>query len=161
MQLLDEIPMVWSSCAFIYCQHMVTSRWKPRSFTPDLRFREWLFLQHIWINQYQVCASGLARRDRAWHFFSWVMGLSSQYFTSQCPTQSYTRCASWRINLFHFLTFHLQAMYGLLVFYMIFQAVMILKGSYNVVSMKWELRNCIAFDCFSTLHRLFFLGIFM
>ena len=30
----------------------------------------------------------------------------------------------------------LQAMYGLLVFYMIFQAVMILKGSYNVVSMK-------------------------
>ena len=28
MQLLDEIPMVWSSCAFIYCQHMVTSRWE-------------------------------------------------------------------------------------------------------------------------------------
>jgi len=29
MQLLDEIPMVWSSCAFIYCQHMVTSRSEP------------------------------------------------------------------------------------------------------------------------------------
>jgi dihydroceramidase len=25
MQLLDEIPMVWSSLAFVYCQHMVSS----------------------------------------------------------------------------------------------------------------------------------------
>ena len=89
------------------------------------------------------------------------MGLSSQSFTSWCPTQSYKRCTNWRINLFHFLAFQFQAMYGLLVFYMIFQAVMILKGSYNVVSMKWELRNCFAFDCSSTHHRLFFLGIFM
>ena len=106
-------------------------------------------------------ASGLARRDRTWHFFSWVMGLSSQSFISRCPTQLYTRCASWKINLLYFSAFQFQAMYGLLVFYMIFQAVMILKGSYNVVSMKWELQNRIAFDYSSTLHRLFFLGIFM
>ena len=93
--------------------------------------------------------------------FFGVMGLSSQFFIFQCPTQSFTRSASWRINLFHFLAFLFQAMYGLLVFYMIFQAVMILKGSYNVVSMKWDLRNCIAFNYFSTFLRLFFLGIFM
>ena len=100
-------------------------------------------------------ASGLARRDRTWHFFSWVMGLSSQSFISRCPTQLYTRCASWKINLLYFSAFQFQAMYGLLVFYMIFQAVMILKGSYNVVSMKWELRNRIAFDYSSTLQTLF------
>ena len=94
-------------------------------------------------------STGLARIDWIWQFFFGVMGLSSQFFIFQCPTQSFTRSASWRINLFHFLAFLFQAMYGLLVFYMIFQAVMILKGSYNVISMKWELRNCIAFDCFS------------
>ena len=106
-------------------------------------------------------STGLARIDWVWQFFFRVMGLSSQFFIFQCPTQSFTRSASWRINLFHFLAFLFQAMYGLLVFYMIFQAVMILKGSYNVVSMKWELRNCIALDYSSTHHRLFFLGIFM
>ena len=106
-------------------------------------------------------STGLARIDWVWQFFFRVMGLSSQFFIFQCPTQSFTRSASWRINLFHFLAFLFQAMYGLLVFYMIFQAVMILKGSYNIVSMKWELRNCIALDYSSTHHRLFFLGIFM
>jgi len=95
MQLLDEIPMVWSSCAFIYCQHMVTSR------------------------------SGEKRSSVALLLLGYGTIFTILYLLVPNP-------------VIH------QAMYGLLVFYMIFQAVMILKGSYNVVSMK-----------------LFFLGILM
>ena len=36
----------------------------------------------------------------------------------------------------HYEFFHLQVMYGVLVFYMIYQAMMILKEGYNKVSMK-------------------------
>ena len=44
------------------------------------------------------------------------MGLSSQSFTSWCPTQSYKRCTNWRINLFHFCPFNFRRCMGCLCF---------------------------------------------
>lgn len=87
MQLLDEIPMVWSSCAFIYCQHMVKSR-------------------------------------------SGEKGLGVAALLATYGTLFTILYLAWPHPILH------QVMYGVLVFYMIYQAVMILKEGYNKVSMK-------------------------
>ena len=74
MQLLDEIPMVWSSCAFIYCQHMVTSRSEP-----SLPVQCGL---HV----------GLVKRGWAWQLSLPPTELCSPFSTLPGHIQYYTRC---------------------------------------------------------------------
>lgn len=87
MQLLDEIPMVWSSCAFVYCQHMVPFKLGER-------------------------AVGMLVL-----LFSYCCLFTGVYLT-------------WPYPIIH------QVMYGILVFYMIYQAVVILRKSYNPASVR-------------------------
>ena len=61
MQLLDEIPMVWSSCAFIYCQHMVKSRWEPSGpsqgvFFGVVRRVVWYWKVVYWLVWWEGCS---------------------------------------------------------------------------------------------------------
>jgi len=98
MQLLDEIPMVWSSCAFIYCQHMVTSR-------------------------------------------SGEKGLGAAALLATYGTLFTVLYLAWPHPILH------QVMYGVLVFYMIYQAMMILKEGYNKVSMKLFVLGILMYGC--------------
>jgi len=87
MQLLDEIPMVWSSCVFIYLQHMVYSK------------------------------KGETGAWMASLLFTYASTFTVVYLT-------------WTNPLIH------QTMYGILVVYMIYQAVQILRSNYNSSSFK-------------------------
>jgi len=97
MQLLDEIPMVWSSLAFIYCQHMV--------------------------------ASGPGERAPA---MAATLALYGATFTCIYLT--------FPIPLIH------QVMYGLLVFWMIYQALAILQASnYHQPSLRMFLSGILMY----------------
>jgi len=87
MQLLDEIPMVWSSCVFIYLQHMVDSK----------------------------------KGETSWKMVGMLLAYAVSF------TVIYL---TWSYPIIH------ETMYGILVVYMIYQAVGILRTQYNSSSFK-------------------------